>query len=536
VVPAAALAGCLVAALACAPAAAASQLIPAPITTVAPGTSGGLAPRGDVPALRWHACPAPEAPTLQCSTLRVPYDYARATGRWFSLAVSRVPATGRRTGTMFFDPGGPGGSGASITGLVAGLLPPSVRSAFDVVGWDPRGIGATKPALQSCLLPRLVLPVSGPVDWTKVRARSTAAVAAANRACQRRNAGFVGSMGTVNAARDLDRLRAAVGDQKLTYWAMSYGTRIGYVYAILFPQRVRAMVLDGNLDPRGTYAGLARGGVALDSALAFLRSVSPPTYASVRSTIAGLDAAPVVLGGGLRYTRWNYLTEVSGYLPSQRAWRFIVPLDEGVETARRATPEGAAARARLREALATTDGNLGGAFSVVNCLDYADRMAPAAIDAAIARHAAIAPVFGGLLTAEYLMGCTGLTMPPDPVPTTRSAANRARVARLPVVIVNATNDASTPMVWAQQMRRSFPAGVLIRYRSGQHVLWVLARSSCIDDRITPYVVSLRRPTAATCPFVRPPGLPAAAGTGSASAPPWSASWTPPGLSPLARLG
>jgi pimeloyl-ACP methyl ester carboxylesterase len=95
-------------------------------------------------------------------------------------------------------------------------------------------------------------------------------VAAANRTCQASNSSFINHMGTNNAARDLDRLRAAVGDRKLTYWGLSYGTRIGYVYALMYPNRIRAMTLDGNIDPKSNYAGLTQGGVALDSALRFM--------------------------------------------------------------------------------------------------------------------------------------------------------------------------------------------------------------------------------------------------------------------------
>ena len=119
---------------------------------------------------------------------------------------------------------------------------------------------------------------------------------------------------------------------------MSYGTRIGYVYAILFPGRIRAMVLDGNIDPKGTYAGLAQGGVALDSALTFMRQASPAVHKSTMDTLQGLDAAPIDLGGGVRYTRWDYLTTMSGSSRARRAGPQIKGFNDTVATARLDTP------------------------------------------------------------------------------------------------------------------------------------------------------------------------------------------------------
>lgn len=463
--------------------------------------------RGEISGLRWRPCPISGFPTLQCGTLLVPYDYSQPNGPRFALAVSKVPATGRRTGSLFFNPGGPGGAGTSAVVGLSNLMPPVVRARFDLVSWDPRGIGSTRPALKSCLEPRLVLPASGVVDWPAARAASAVVAAAANRSCQVHNSEFVNHMGTNNAARDLDRLRAAVGDRKLTYWGLSYGTRIGYVYALMFPNRIRAMVLDGNIDPKSNYAGLTEGGVALDSALRFMSSVSAPTYAAILAMVNGLDAAPIPLGSGKFYTRWNYLTTMSGAIPSESSWPYVIGYNRRIETARLNTPEGAKERALLLASLGASDGDLGGAFSVVNCLDYADRMSANAQNAAISRNAAVAPVFGGFITAEYALGCSGLSLRPDPVPTTRTAANRARIANLPVVIANATNDGATPMFWALQMRASFARGVLLKYTGAQHGLWMLTPSTCINNRITSYFVSLAKPDPVLCPFAPPPNPP-----------------------------
>lgn len=482
-----------------------------PVATLGSGsntsTSVAPEPRGDLRGIRWHACPTEQVATLMCGTLAVPYDYANPAGPKFVLAVAKVPALGRKVGTLFFDPGGPGGAGAASTGWAATQMPMSVREKFDVVGWDPRGIGDTRPALQGCAQPQPVLPATGPVDWSLARSRTAAVAAAANRACQQRNASFINFMGTNNVARDLDRLRAAVGDTKLTYWAISYGTRIGYVYALMYPTKIRAMVLDGNIDPKGDYAGLTQGGVALDSALSFMKLASPPTYNSIMATVNSLAAKPVHLGKGLSYTRWNYLTDLTGAIPSEASWPKLIAANKRILNAGLNTPEAAAERARMRRSLGYSDENLGGAFSVINCLDYADRMTPAAQNAVINANATIGPVYGGKITTEYALGCEGLRLRPDPVPLTTSAASRSRIKSIPVVIANATNDGSTPIFWAQRMRDSFANGVFVKYRGAQHALWTSTPSACVNNRITDYFLSLKRPTPVLCPFAPPPGLP-----------------------------
>lgn len=457
--------------------------------------------------LGWTACPTAGSPTLQCGSLSVPYDYSNPNGPQFTLAVRKVPATGVKTGTLFFNPGGPGGAGASYVGPLWHYLPASVQEHFDLVSWDPRGIGATRPKLESCEEPRVVLPASGPVDWSAARASSEVVAAQANRSCQEHNAAFINYVGTTNVARDLDRLRAAVGDAKVTYWGLSYGTRIGYVYAMMFPDRIRAMVLDGNIDPSGTYAGLTEGGGALDSALQFMRTASAPSYQSIMATLAGLNAAPIPVGEGLRYTRWDYLTDLEWQIPNEGAWPGVLAFNHQIATARLDTPEGADARARLRASVGASDGNLGGAFSVVNCLDYADRTTPAAQNTAISAKVATAPVYGGMITTAYALGCSGLQLTPDPVPTARSAANLARIRNLPIVIANSTNDGSTPMMWALRMAKAFPRAVLIKYLGAEHGLWQLTPSDCVNSKITNYVVALQRPTPYLCRFSAPPVLP-----------------------------
>lgn len=469
-------------------------------------TSPTTSPRGDVSAkLHWRDCPSAAAPTLQCATLRVPMDYSRPHGRSFKLAVVRIPATGKKLGSLFFNPGGPGGSGTSSIANVAPFLSASVKASFDFVSWDPRGIGQTIPALKNCAQPPIEMPVGPQVDWASVQHKAARKLAAANRICQHSNKSFINSIGTNNVVRDLDRLRIAVGDDKLNFWGPSYGSHIGYLYALKYPNRIRSLVLDGNMSPVDGFMGIAaEGGLAPDSALQFMRNNYPAGYNAITSTADSLNSNPVPLGEGVLLTRWTWLSLMMSGTGQERFWPTLPDYAELVQVARDQTEEGAEARALLLKATTAPDSNAGGAFSAVECIDYPQRMTNAQQLKLTRRNAAKAPWFGGMLTLDYSRGCAGLKLKPDPIPLLSSAANRARLARVKVLISNATHDGETPMVWAHQMLRGFNSAAFVRYRGGQHAIWNFTQSSCVNATIDRYVLTGRQPRKqTTCPFSQP---------------------------------
>jgi pimeloyl-ACP methyl ester carboxylesterase len=209
-----------------------------------------------VAKLSWQACPKEKG--FQCATVRVPLDYSHPRGQTIHLAVIRHRATdpAHRIGTLFFNPGGPGGSGvAALPGFVS-LLPAAVRARFDIASWDPRGVGVSTAV--ECFasardanrfLDGMVLGSSFPVGSAEV-AGWIRRYRAFGRHCEARSGGLLRHVSTADTARDLDVLRRAVGDRMLTYYGFSYGTFLGATYANMFPDHVRAMVLDSNLDPR----------------------------------------------------------------------------------------------------------------------------------------------------------------------------------------------------------------------------------------------------------------------------------------------
>ncbi|MFE9168867.1 alpha/beta hydrolase [Streptomyces kebangsaanensis] len=202
----------------------------------------------------WKKCGTPNYPTLQCGSVKVPLDHRHPSGKKITLALSRVPHTAKTyQGPLLVNPGGPGGSGLSLAGFVASSLPKSVAAQYDVIGFDPRGVGKSSPALDC-----------KPGHFKPVRPDSvpgTPAIEKANlkrakdfaAACGKKYAGVLPHINTVNAAADMDAIRKALGAKKINYFGYSYGTYLGAVYAKFYPDRVRRLVLDSIVDPTGVW-------------------------------------------------------------------------------------------------------------------------------------------------------------------------------------------------------------------------------------------------------------------------------------------
>lgn len=236
-----------------------------------------------VPAerLEWHACPAESLPERVCATLHVPLDYDDPSKGTIEIAVARVQATSpdNRIGSLVLNPGGPGGAGVAALPLMYAALPDELRQRFDVVGFDPRGVGESSPiecfdsvADQTAFYTSFP---TVPVGDAEIQARLDASRTLAAD-CAERNADVLPHLSTANVARDMDLLRQAFGDDLLTYLGSSYGTYLGATYANLFPHNFRAMVLDGVIDPPSyANAGQSVDGFSGDDTNSFLRISSP---------------------------------------------------------------------------------------------------------------------------------------------------------------------------------------------------------------------------------------------------------------------
>jgi pimeloyl-ACP methyl ester carboxylesterase len=225
----------------------------APADATSPPTAAA-APVAPVSPVTWKKCGTQEHPTLQCGTVRVPLDHTRPSGKQITLALTRVPHTARTfQGPLLVNPGGPGGSGRMLAGFVVSSLPESVAAQYDVIGFDPRGVGKSEPALD-CVPDHFapVRPASVPATAAVEQANLARARSFAT-ACGRKYADLLPHLTTVDTARDLDVVRRALGAPRISYFGYSYGTYLGAVYATLFPDRVHRMVLDSVVDPTGVW-------------------------------------------------------------------------------------------------------------------------------------------------------------------------------------------------------------------------------------------------------------------------------------------
>jgi pimeloyl-ACP methyl ester carboxylesterase len=278
-----------------------------------------------VPALAWSPC---GSGGFECATARVPLDYRQPDGQSIDIAVIRHPATdpAHRIGSVFFNPGGPGGSGVQALPLVYQLFPAQVRARFDIVSFDPRGVGASTavqcyPSLADEQQALAGLPPAFPVGRSQEQAWERI-FAAFDRTCGAADGELLRHLSTANVARDMDLLRQAVGDRQLSYLGVSYGTYLGATYANLFPGHVRALVLDGNIDPVAWVGGdggrrlavtlrlgqdegmaatltafLRLCGQAAVSACAFSAGTPAATAAKYQTLLQRLRRQPVTLGG-----------------------------------------------------------------------------------------------------------------------------------------------------------------------------------------------------------------------------------------------
>ncbi len=311
----------------------------------APSSSSQLPAPGTAGKLTWRSCPevaagAPDARQLRCSSLQVPLNYANPGGRKITLAISEIPATapgGQQQGVLLVNPGGPGAPGRSLAASTASGLPAAVAAKYTVVGFDTRGVGGSLPAL-SCdpsffSRPRPnYVPANAAAEQVLIsRARAYAA------GCERRFGWMLPYMTTQDLARDMDSIRAALGQQQISYYGVSYGTYLGQVYASMFPQRVRRMVLDSVVDPAGAWYGdnIAQdyafqgrltaffAWIAANNAVYHLGASEPAVNATFSATMARLARQPIggasgpVIGpdelsdtflvGGYSNTWWPYL-------------------------------------------------------------------------------------------------------------------------------------------------------------------------------------------------------------------------------------
>jgi pimeloyl-ACP methyl ester carboxylesterase len=457
--------------------------------------------------LRWRPCNH----GFQCARLLVPFDYQRPAWRRFSLPVIRLPASDphARIGSLVVNPGGPGGSGVQYALGARTQISAAVRARFDVVGFDPRGVGGSIPAIQCLTGPQLDkyfetndIPVTAAQQASVVSESKLFA-----RGCEQRSGALLPYVGTANAARDMDVLRAALGDAKLTYLGKSYGTFLGTWYAQLFPSHVRALVLDGAVDPSepalsmnvvqaqgfqvalASFVGnclrlsscpLGHGGTVAAATARLQSLLNQAVHKPLTSQVSGQPGvAPLLLNG------------IAAALYSKSYWPY---LREGLAAARAGN---GTILVELGDLLVERNqhgqySNLTEAEAAVDCIDRPWPRSLPVWRSAAAAAAKAAPLFGAALMWGSLQ-CAYW-----PVPSTPQVRLRGAGAP-PILVVGTTRDPATPFRWAQALAHDLASGVLLGWNGDGHTAYMVS-SSCVNSAVDKYLISLVVPRNGTiCP-------------------------------------
>lgn len=443
----------------------------------------------------------------ECGMLSVPVDYEQPDGDVARLAMIRFKATGDRIGSLVINPGGPGESGVEAAASLVSSLPESVRERFDLVGFDPRGVANSTPALwcnsdadndRLRAEPQVDYSPEGVAEIEKETKEFVA------RCENKMGKEFLANVGTVNVAKDLDAMRQALGDEKLTYLGYSYGTRIGATYAENYPDKVRAMVLDGAVDPNAdpTEANVRQAAAfqtafndyAADCAQnpACPLGTDPAKANDVyHSLVDPLVQKPLRTRDprGLSYSDAIVGTILPLYSPD--LWRHLT---QALSEMERGTGDTMLALADLymgRDA----QGHYNNSTDVrvaVNCVDkpaVTDRAKVVEEDRRV-REAAPFMSYGEFTGHAPLGTCAFWPVPPTSEP------HELEVEGLPpTLVVSTTNDPATPYQAGVELAKQL-GGTLVTFQGTQHTV-VFQGNKCVDDIAANYLLDLTLPPADT---------------------------------------
>ena len=437
----------------------------------------------------------------ECTEIEVPLDYADPDGKAITLSVLKVPALNekQRVGSLVVNPGGPGGSGVDYASNAPSYFGTEVRQAFDIVGFDPRGVGRSTPV--HCLadkeLDTFVAADPDPDTPAEVR-RADKLLSKFGKGCVAESGDLAAHMSTVEAARDIDVLREVLGDSRLSYFGASYGTFLGATYAELFPERVGRMVLDGALDPSLSSLELnlvqAKG---FETALrayvehcvkrgsCFLGGTVDDGVRRIRRLLDAVERKPLP-ADGRRLEVGNAVLGVWAPLYNEDYWSIL-------DTALRAAIDGDGGPLMSLSDAYTSRGPTGyldnslEALYAVNCLDHDDALESSEIVDYLPQFEKASPTFGAIF-AYSLSSCTQWPIHTGRVPEEIRAEGAA-----PILVVGTTRDPATPLEWAEALADQLESGVLVR-RDGDGHTGYLAGNECVDSTVESYLVSGKVPS------------------------------------------
>lgn len=487
--------------------------------TAATGSAAGAAIDDDADrspaqtALTWGPCEEDVDPAFECATLNVPLDYANPSGEQIGLALIRLPASpANRQGAVLFNPGGPGGSGYDYVANIGFAAQASMTGfdRFDLVGFDPRGVDRSNglrciddPAVDATLY--LDDTPDDQADEVALFTSELAFIAG----CRVRYGDTLKFYSTENTARDMDEIRKALGDPQISFVGVSYGTYLGGVYATLFPDQVRAMVLDSAYEPTGDTEAqqyitqLVGFEDAFGNWAAWCEESSDCAFTAVDvgarwdALLTQLDVAPIKSDSGREVNQAVMERATTATLYSRDVWPLLASALVDAEQGDGTALLGIADNYNGRHDDGTFD-TIFQSFPVIQCASGIAQRAPSDPTALLAEMQAAAPRFSrdvriGDLRDRcrdlFLSGVTPI------VPSYSGAA--------PIVVIGGTDDPATPFRWAEELNAMLgPSSRLVTFEGEGH--GQILNNTCVTDIEAAVIASLQLPAAGTVCQPDPP--------------------------------
>ncbi|NUQ72270.1 MAG: alpha/beta fold hydrolase [Polyangiaceae bacterium] len=455
-----------------------------------------------VPPLQWSDCGA----GFECAMFPVPLQHSLPANEAIEIPVIRKPAADpqNRIGSLFVNPGGPGGSGVAWVRYAHTRLPADVTNRFDIIGFDPRGVGGSLPAVD-CLsdLDAFIALDLSPDDATE-RARVLEETKKLVNGCEVKSGDILPYIDTESVARDMNHIRVALGEKTISYVGFSYGTLLGAMYAELYPSTVRAFILDGAVDPSLSGEDLIMGQAlsfeeqlndflamcAADLMCELKAAGNPADVFDALQTAIETEPMPALGGDGRSVGPGELWWGVSGALYSPKSWPELASA-----LAEAATVGDATGLLELSDNFAgrRPDGSYSNSLDQYHAVFSIDNPFPANLDyyeMATVELRAKAPRLGASFAYSALPSALW------PLPAAREPAPVAAEGAAPILVIGTTHDPATPYAWAVSLASQLESGALLT-RNGYGHTGFGGKSECVDAVASKYLIDLEVPDPGT---------------------------------------
>ena len=442
----------------------------------------------------WTKCKADPQGESQCGELSVPFDYQDPSLGSFTLFLTRKPAADQanKIGSMLVNPGGPGFGGSSVAENAEWYFSSELLDRFDIIGWDPRGTGKSTPAIDCIDQYDEYFGIDSTPETAEEKQAIIDASQKFNDQCVKNSGEILPYISTQATARDMDSIRRALGEEKITYFGFSYGSELGATWVTMFPETVRAAVLDGASDPNATSLdqGLAQAKGFEKQLDAFLAACSKRQscafYSKGKSAEAldklliDIDVKPLVVSADRTpVTQGVMYTALAEAMYSDLAW-------PALESALADAVKGkGAGLLKLYDNYLQrkSDGSYGNeleAFLAISCLDDPGPLSVDAVDAQVQIFENAAKRFGSSFAYGYSCALWPVAQAPRITVTGKGAG--------PIIVIGTTGDAATPIESSRNAAKALEQGIFLTVNADQHTGYGVNR--CIVDEVDRYLVDL----------------------------------------------